>query len=326
MLRLIDAGTPFLELSPLAANGMYEDAIHGAGIITGIGRIEGRECVIVCNDATIKGGTYYPVTVKKHLRAQEIARENRLPCIYLVDSGGANLPQWPEVFPDRDHFGRIFYNQATLSSLGIPQIACVMGSCTAGGAYVPAMSDEAIIVRKQGTIFLGGPPLVKAATGEVVSAEDLGGADVHARLSGVADHYAADDGHALALVRRIVSNFNTVKKVDIDIARAARSAVRRRRARRHRAERHAHPVRHPRHHRAPRRCLRVRRVQASLRHHAGDRLRAHPRHSGRHPRQQRHPLFGERAQSRALHRAVLPAAHSAAVPAEHHRLHGGARL
>jgi 3-methylcrotonyl-CoA carboxylase beta subunit len=218
VLRLIDAGTPFLELSPLAANNMYEDAIHGAGIITGIGRIEGRECVIVCNDATIKGGTYYPVTVKKHLRAQEIARENRLPCIYLVDSGGANLPQWPDVFPDREHFGRIFYNQATLSSLGIPQIACVMGSCTAGGAYVPAMSDEAIIVRKQGTIFLGGPPLVKAATGEVVSAEDLGGADVHARLSGVADHYAMDDGHALALVRRIVSNFNTVKQVDIALA------------------------------------------------------------------------------------------------------------
>lgn len=217
VLRLIDPGTPFLELSPLAANGMYEDAIHGAGIITGIGRIETRECVVVCNDATIKGGTYYPMTVKKHLRAQEIARENRLPCIYLVDSGGANLPQWPDVFPDREHFGRIFYNQATLSSLGIPQIACVMGSCTAGGAYVPAMSDEAIIVRKQGTIFLGGPPLVKAATGEVVSAEDLGGADVHARLSGVADHYAADDGHALSLVRRIVANFNAVKKVDIDL-------------------------------------------------------------------------------------------------------------
>jgi 3-methylcrotonyl-CoA carboxylase beta subunit len=213
--RLIDPGTPFLELSPLAANGMYEDAIHGAGIITGIGRIEGRECVIVCNDATIKGGTYYPMTVKKHLRAQEIARENRLPCIYLVDSGGANLPQWPEVFPDREHFGRIFYNQATLSSLGIPQIACVMGSCTAGGAYVPAMSDEAIIVRKQGTIFLAGPPLVKAATGEVVSAEDLGGADVHARLSGVADHYALDDGHALAMVRRIVANSNYVKRADI---------------------------------------------------------------------------------------------------------------
>src|SRR5947209_4064225 len=217
LLRLIDAGSPFLELSALAANGMYEDAIHAAGIITGIGRVEGRECVIVCNDATIKGGTYYPMTVKKHLRAQEIARENRLPCIYLVDSGGANLPQWPDVFPDREHFGRIFYNQATLSSLGIPQIACVMGSCTAGGAYVPAMSDESIIVRRQGTIFLAGPPLVKAATGEVVSAEDLGGADVHARLSGVADHYAMDDGHALALVRRIVANFNAVKRVDIDL-------------------------------------------------------------------------------------------------------------
>src|SRR5262245_40060624 len=215
VLRLLDPGTPFLELSPLAANGMYEDAIHAAGLITGIGRIEGRDCVIVCNDATIKGGTYYPMTVKKHLRAQEIARENRLPCIYLVDSGGANLPQWPDVFPDREHFGRIFYNQATLSSLGIPQIAVVMGSCTAGGAYVPAMSDETVIVRRQGTIFLGGPPLVKAATGEVVSAEDLGGADVHARLSGVADHYAADDGHALAIARRIVSNFNATKRADI---------------------------------------------------------------------------------------------------------------
>ena len=187
VMRLIDPGSPFLELSPLAANGMYDDAIHGAGIITGIGRVAGRECVIVCNDATIKGGTYYPMTVKKHLRAQEIARENRLPCIYLVDSGGANLPHQTEVFPDREHFGRIFYNQATLSALGIPQIAVVMGSCTAGGAYVPAMSDETIIV-KQGTIFLGGPPLVKAATGEVVSAEELGGADVHARKSGVADH------------------------------------------------------------------------------------------------------------------------------------------
>ncbi|HVX98218.1 MAG TPA: carboxyl transferase domain-containing protein [Pseudorhodoplanes sp.] len=217
VMTLIDPGSPFLELSPLAAFGMYEDAIHAAGIITGIGRIEGRECVIVCNDSTIKGGTYYPMTVKKHLRAQEIARENRLPCIYLVDSGGANLPHWTDVFPDRDHFGRIFYNQATLSSLGIPQIACVMGSCTAGGAYVPAMSDETIIVRKQGTIFLGGPPLVKAATGEVVSAEDLGGADVHARKSGVADHYALDDHHALSLVRRIVANLNTKKQIDIPL-------------------------------------------------------------------------------------------------------------
>ncbi|MBO0758239.1 MAG: methylcrotonoyl-CoA carboxylase, partial [Bradyrhizobiaceae bacterium] len=204
VLRLIDAGSPFLELSPLAANGMYEDAIHAAGIITGIGRIEGRECMIVCNDSTIKGGTYYPMTVKKHLRAQEIARENLLPCVYLVDSGGANLPHQTEVFPDRDHFGRIFYNQATLSAAGVAQIAVVMGSCTAGGAYVPAMSDETIIVRNQGTIFLGGPPLVKAATGEVVSAEELGGADVHARQSGVADHYAANDDHALTTCRRIV--------------------------------------------------------------------------------------------------------------------------
>ena len=215
--RLLDPGSPFLELSPLAANGMYDGDIHAAGVITGVGRVMGREVVIVGNDATIKGGTYFPMTVKKHLRAQEIARENRLPCLYLVDSGGANLPEWPEVFPDREHFGRIFYNQANLSAEGIPQIACVMGSCTAGGAYVPAMSDEAIIVRKQGTIFLGGPPLVKAATGEVVSAEDLGGADVHARLSGVADHYATDDVHALAILRRIVGTLNTVKRPDIDI-------------------------------------------------------------------------------------------------------------
>src|ERR1700689_4420686 len=185
VMTLIDPGTPFLELSPLAANGMYDDAIHGAGIITGVGRVAGRECVIVCNDATIKGGTYFPITVKKHLRAQEIARENRLPCLYLVDSGGANLPNQDEVFPDRDHFGRIFYNQAQMSAAGIPQIAVVMGSCTAGGAYVPAMSDESVIVRNQGTIFLGGPPLVKAATGEIVTAEELGGADTHSRISGV---------------------------------------------------------------------------------------------------------------------------------------------
>ncbi|MEQ8405821.1 MAG: carboxyl transferase domain-containing protein [Oceanicaulis sp.] len=209
--RLLDPGSPFLELSALAADGMYEGDVHGAGMITGIGRVSGRECVIVCNDATVKGGTYYPMTVKKHLRAQEIARENRLPCVYLVDSGGANLPHQAEVFPDRDHFGRIFFNQANLSSEGIPQIAVVMGSCTAGGAYVPAMSDESIIVRNQGTIFLGGPPLVKAATGEVISAEDLGGADVHARTSGVVDHYAADDDHALQIARRIVAGLNTVK-------------------------------------------------------------------------------------------------------------------
>ena len=217
VMQLLDPGSPFLELSPLAAFGMYDDAIHGAGLITGIGRIEGRECVIVCNDSTIKGGTYYPMTVKKHLRAQEIARENHLPCVYLVDSGGANLPHQTEVFPDREHFGRIFYNQATLSALGIPQIAVVMGSCTAGGAYVPAMSDETIIVKGQGTIFLAGPPLVKAATGEVVSAEDLGGAEVHTRKSGVADYMAVDDAHALSLARRIVANLNTRKSVDIPL-------------------------------------------------------------------------------------------------------------
>lgn len=219
VMNLIDPGSPFLELSPLAANDMYDDAIHGAGLITGIGRIEGRECVVLGNDSTIKGGTYFPMTVKKHLRAQEIARENRLPCIYLVDSGGANLPHQTEVFPDREHFGRIFYNQATLSSLGIPQIAVVMGSCTAGGAYVPAMSDETIIVRNQGTIFLGGPPLVKAATGEVVSAEELGGADVHARKSGVVDHYAQDDHHALSIARRVVANLNIKKSADITLAK-----------------------------------------------------------------------------------------------------------
>ena len=210
---LLDPGTPFLELSQLAAHGMYAGAAPGAGIITGVGRVAGRECVIVCNDATVKGGTYFPVTVKKHLRAQEIARENRLPCIYLVDSGGANLPNQDEVFPDRDHFGRIFFNQAQMSAEGIAQIAVVMGSCTAGGAYVPAMSDESIIVKNQGTIFLGGPPLVKAATGEVVSAEDLGGGDVHTRLSGVADHLAADDAHALALARRTLATTNYVKPV-----------------------------------------------------------------------------------------------------------------
>ncbi|WP_018146695.1 carboxyl transferase domain-containing protein [Henriciella marina] len=209
--RLLDPGAPFLEIGALAANGMYDDEAPGAGIITGVGRVEGRECMIVCNDATVKGGAYFPMTVKKHLRAQEIAEQNRLPCIYLVDSGGANLPHQAEVFPDREHFGRIFYNQAQMSAKGIPQIASVMGSCTAGGAYVPAMSDETIIVRKQGTIFLGGPPLVKAATGEEISAEDLGGADVHARKSGVADHYAASDEHALAIVRSIVRTLHQPK-------------------------------------------------------------------------------------------------------------------
>ncbi|MEK7821258.1 MAG: carboxyl transferase domain-containing protein [Pseudomonadota bacterium] len=215
---LLDPGAPFLEFSQLAGHGLYDDPVPAGGVVTGIGRVAGRECVIVANDATVKGGTYFPITVKKHLRAQEIARQNRLPCVYLVDSGGANLPTQDEVFPDRDHFGRIFFNQANMSAEGIPQIAAVMGSCTAGGAYVPAMSDEAVIVKGQGTIFLGGPPLVKAATGEEVSAEDLGGADVHTRVSGVADHLAADDPHALAIVRRSVANLNRVKRVDMDVA------------------------------------------------------------------------------------------------------------
>jgi 3-methylcrotonyl-CoA carboxylase beta subunit len=210
---LLDAGSPFLELSQLAALDMYDNEAPCAGIITGIGRIVDQECMVVVNDATVKGGTYFPMTVKKHLRAQEIAAQNNLPCIYLVDSGGANLPTWEEVFPDREHFGRIFYNQANMSAAGVPQIAVVMGSCTAGGAYVPAMSDEAVIVKGQGTIFLGGPPLVKAATGEIVTPEELGGADVHTRQSGVADHYAVNDAHALSIARTIVANLNRVKRV-----------------------------------------------------------------------------------------------------------------
>jgi 3-methylcrotonyl-CoA carboxylase beta subunit len=218
---LLDPGSPFLELSPLAAWGMYGDEAPGAGIITGIGRICGQECVVVANDATVKGGTYFPMTVKKHLRAQEIALQNRLPCIYLVDSGGAFLPEQDSVFPDRDHFGRIFYNQAIMSAERIPQIAAVMGSCTAGGAYVPAMSDETIIVKGQGTIFLGGPPLVKAATGEVVSPEELGGAEVHTRQSGVADYYAQNDTHALAIARNIVANLNRVKQVTLALREPA---------------------------------------------------------------------------------------------------------
>ncbi|HEY6985542.1 MAG TPA: carboxyl transferase domain-containing protein, partial [Rhodanobacteraceae bacterium] len=212
---LLDPGSAFLEFSALAAHGMYENQAPSAGIITGIGRINGIEALVIANDATVKGGTYFPITVKKHLRAQEIALENRLPCIYLVDSGGAFLPLQDEVFPDRDHFGRIFYNQARMSALGIPQIAVVMGSCTAGGAYVPAMSDETVIVKEQGTIFLGGPPLVKAATGEVVDAETLGGADVHTSISGVADHFAENDAHALAIAREIVANLNRGKHLAV---------------------------------------------------------------------------------------------------------------
>jgi len=215
--RLLDVGSPFLEFSQLAAWGMYGGDVASGGIITGIGRVDGQECVVIANDPTVKGGSYFPLTVKKHLRAQEIARENLLPCVYLVESGGANLPNQDEVFPDKEHFGRIFYNQATMSALGIPQISIVMGSCTAGGAYIPAMSDEAVIVRNQGTIFLGGPPLVKAATGEVVSAEELGGADLHCRISGVTDHYAMDDAHALAIARRLMSNLNRPKRVHMAV-------------------------------------------------------------------------------------------------------------
>ncbi|KQZ16358.1 methylcrotonoyl-CoA carboxylase [Mesorhizobium sp. Root552] len=221
LAQLLDTGSPFLEIGQFAAFDMYGGDIASAGMIAGIGRVEGREVMVVVNDATVKGGTYYPLTVKKHLRAQEIALQNNLPCIYLVDSGGANLPNQDEVFPDRDHFGRIFYNQATMSAAGIPQIACVMGSCTAGGAYVPAMADESIMVRKQATIFLGGPPLVKAATGEEVSAEDLGGADLHTRESGVADHLAVDDEHALAITRRIVKNLNRNKTIGLSLQKPA---------------------------------------------------------------------------------------------------------
>ncbi|MCA8944440.1 MAG: methylcrotonoyl-CoA carboxylase [Planctomycetes bacterium] len=216
--RIVDPGSAFLELSPLAAHGMYDDAAPGAGIVTGVGLVEGREVMIVANDATVKGGTYFPMTVKKHVRAQEVALQNRLPCVYLVDSGGAFLPLQADVFPDRDHFGRIFYNQAQMSAAKIPQVACVLGSCTAGGAYVPAMSDESVIVKGNGTIFLGGPPLVRAATGEVVSAEDLGGADVHTRLSGVADHFAEDEEHGLEMIREIVRHLNTQKPEQLAFA------------------------------------------------------------------------------------------------------------
>ena len=216
---LVDPASPFLEIGQLAAHGLYGDEVPSAGLIAGVGRVRGRECVVIANDATVKGGTYFPLTVQKHLRAQEVAQQNLLPCVYLVDSGGANLPNQDEVFPGRDHFGRIFFNQATMSAMGIPQVAVVMGSCTAGGAYVPAMCDESVIVRNQGTIFLAGPPLVKAATGEVVTAEDLGGADVHSRVSGVTDHYAENDRHALGIARDIVASLNRVKRPDLEVRR-----------------------------------------------------------------------------------------------------------
>ncbi len=322
---LLDPGSPFLELSALAAHGMYGGDVPSASIITGIGRISGRECVIVANDATIKGGTYYPMTVKKHLRAQEIARENHLPCVYLVDSGGAFLPLQDEIFPDVNHFGRIFYNQARMSSLGIPQIAVVMGSCTAGGAYVPAMSDESIIVRNQGTIFLGGPPLVKAATGEEVTAEELGGADVHSRQSGVTDHYAANDAHALGIARRIIGNLNRVKRPYLEM-RPSREPL-------YPADELYGIVPAD-----PRTPYDVRDVIARIVDGSefdefkalyGTTLICGFAHihglPDRHPRQQRHSVQRERAQGHALHRAREPAQHPAAVPAEHHRLHGRAR-
>ena len=300
---------------------MYDDEAPAAGIVTGIGRVSGREVLIVANDATVKGGTYYPMTVKKHVRAQQIALENRLPCVYLVDSGGAFLPLQAEVFPDREHFGRIFFNQARMSAERIPQIAVVMGSCTAGGAYVPAMSDETIIVKGTGTIFLGGPPLVKAATGEEVTAEELGGADVHTRFSGVADYLAEDDDHALALCRTVVSTLNTVKPLPADVTTPEDPKY-------DPAEIYGIVNADPRKpydvHEIIARLvgrLAVRRVQGALRHDARDRVRPAPRLPGRHRRQQRRAVLGVGAEGDALHRALQSARHSARLPAEHHRLH-----
>ncbi len=323
---LVDAGSPFLELSPLAADGMYDDEAPAAGIITGVGRVAGRECVIVANDATVKGGTYYPVTVKKHLRAQEVALHNRLPCIYLVDSGGAFLPRQDEVFPDREHFGRIFFNQATMSARGIPQIAAVLGSCTAGGAYVPAMSDEAVIVRDQGTIFLGGPPLVQAATGEVVTAEELGGGDLHSRVSGVTDHLAEDDADALRIVRSIVSTLGPRPARPWPVQPTAEPAV-------DPAELYGVV---PADWRTPYDVHEViaRLVDGSrfteFKPDYGPTLVTGFAHIHGHPvgdhRQQRDPVQRVRAEGRALHRAVRPAVHPAGVPAEHHRVHGRPQL
>ena len=323
---LVDPSSPFLELSPLAAHGLYGGDAPAAGIITGIGRVAGRECVIVANDATVKGGTYYPLTVKKHLRAQEVALQNRLPCIYLVDSGGAYLPMQDEVFPDREHFGRIFYNQAQMSAPGIPQIAAVLGSCTAGGAYVPAMSDEAVIVRNQGTIFLGGPPLVQAATGEVVTAEELGGGDLHSRVSGVTDHLADDDAHALRIVRSIVGTLGPAGAPAV-----GRRPDRRRRRRpggavRGGADRPPDPLRRARGDRPGRRRVAVPRVQAPVRVDAGHGVRADPRPPGGDRGQQRDPVLRVGAQGCALRRAVRPARRAAGVPAEHHRVHGRPRV
>ena len=324
--RLLDPGSPFLEIGLFAAHGMYGGEVPSAGLVTGIGRIAGIECMVVCNDPTVKGGTYYPLTVKKQLRAQEIASQNRLPCVYLVDSGGANLPNQDEVFPDREHFGRIFYNQANMSAAGIPQVAVVMGSCTAGGAYVPAMSDESVIVRGQGTIFLGGPPLVKAATGEVVSAEDLGGADLHSRESGVTDHYALDDAHALDIARRIIGNTHHKKRIGVRTQTPA-------------------PPRHdpeeilgiiPPDVRQP---CEVREVIARIVDDSrldefkklyGATLVCGFAHIEGMPvgviANKRNPVLRIGPEGRPLHRALRAAKDSARVPAEHHRLHGGSQV
>ena len=320
--KLLDSGSPFLELSPLAAWDLYENDAPAAGIVTGIGRVSGREVLIVANDATVKGGTYYPVTVKKHVRAQQIALENRLPCVYLVDSGGAFLPLQADVFPDRDHFGRIFFNQARMSAEGIPQIAVVMGSCTAGGAYVPAMSDETIIVKGTGTIFLGGPPLVKAATGEEVTAEELGGADVHTRLSGVADYLAEDDEHALHLARTIVETLNTRKQVPADVTSPEEPAYDPREIYGIVNADTRHPYRGARDHRPPGRRLTVRRIQGTLRHDARHRIRAASWLSDRDRGEQRRAVLGVGPESHAFHRALRQPRDSARVPPEHHRVHG----
>ena len=298
---LVDANTPFLELSPLAAWDMYDGEVPSAGIVTGIGVVHGREVVIVANDATVKGGTYYPITVKKHLRAQEIALENHLPCIYLVDSGGAFLPLQAEVFPDRDHFGRIFYNQAQMSALGIPQVAVVMGSCTAGGAYIPAMSDEVVMVRQQGTIFLGGPPLVRAATGEEVDPETLGGADVHTRISGVADHQAADDRDALAITRNIVENFVRRRELPFPGYSAGTTGPRPGGTLRHRLPGQPPPVRRAGGYRPH--CGRqpFSRVQGRLRGDAGLRLCPYLGLPGGRGGQQWRSLLGKRAEGNPLH-------------------------
>ena len=325
---LVDPSSPFLELSPLAAHGLYGGDAPAAGIITGIGRVAGRECVIVANDATVKGGTYYPLTVKKHLRAQEVALQNRLPCVYLVDSGGAYLPMQDEVFPDREHFGRIFYNQAQMSAQGIPQIAAVLGSCTAGGAYVPAMSDEAVIVRNQGTIFLGGPPLVQAATGEVVTAEELGGGDLHSRVSGVTDHLADDDAHALRIVRSIVGTLGPQRGVPRpwDVAPTVEPAV-------DPAELYGVVPTDPRIPYDVREVIarivdgsRFHEFKPAVRVDAGHGVRADPWPPGGDRGQQRDPVLRVGAQGCALRRAVRPARRAAGVPAEHHRVHGRPRV